>query len=244
MKIDVYGAIFFDLYIFGDKPHESKIYEMPGGSGFNIAYLLYKLGYDVHFNSFLGDDFKGEYIYNIIPFKNIERKKEKTATFISKNDIPIAVERKINDSVFDKLEKKSNIAVITTELSKKELIKIEKLNYETIFFDIGPRPFISNDIFSNAIVFGTEKECEYRECDIIKMGIKGIKYKDKIFESNGSKAKYKTGLGDIFDAFFIHYYLKTNNIESSIIKAISKVEKVLDVPGPYNKINSLDKSKY
>ncbi|KAF2955917.1 carbohydrate kinase [Marinitoga sp. 38H-ov] len=241
MKIDVYGAVFYDIYIFGEKPHESEILEMPGGSAFNIAYLLYNLGHEVNLNSFLGYDYRGDILNKLIPFKNLDRKNEKTAIFISKNEIPIAVERKINDCEFIKLEKKSDIAIITTELSKKELKKIEKLNYDFIFFDIGPRPYISKDIFNNAFVIGNEKECEYRNCDIVKIGIKGVEYKNKIFESNNKEAKYKIGLGDIFDGFFIHFYLKFNNIELAIKEAIKEVEKVLIIPGAYNKINSLIK---
>ncbi|WP_129409587.1 PfkB family carbohydrate kinase [Marinitoga lauensis] len=89
MNIDVYGALFYDIYIYGEKPHESQIIEIPGGSGFNIAYLLYKLGYNISFNGFIGNDLKGKYLKDIIPFKNIQVKEKKTATFISKNDIPL-----------------------------------------------------------------------------------------------------------------------------------------------------------
>ncbi|WGS64458.1 carbohydrate kinase family protein [Marinitoga aeolica] len=238
MEIDVYGATFYDIYILGDAPHNSKIIEIPGGSGFNIAYTLYKLGYEINFNSFIGNDHKGKYLEDMIPFK-LEKVEEKTATFISRNGNPLAVERKINDSNFKKIEKKSDVAIITTELSIKELIEIEKLGYKKIFFDIGPRPFIAENIFNNAFVLGTEKECKYRNCNLIKLGNRGIKFNNEIYNSNGKIAKYKTGLGDIFDAFFIHYILNNYSIEEAIKISIDKVEKVLDIPGAYNKINYL-----
>ncbi|SHF34599.1 Sugar or nucleoside kinase, ribokinase family [Marinitoga hydrogenitolerans DSM 16785] len=238
MKVDVYGAIFYDIYIYGDEPHNSKIIEVPGGSGFNIAYLLYKLGYEINFKGFLGNDYKGEYLKRIIPF-HPEVKNEKTAVFISKNDIPIAVERKINESEYNDLRKNADIAIITTEISKEELKRIEKLNYKKVFFDIGPRPFISNGIFEKAFIIGTENECKYRKCDVIKIGEKGVIYKKKIFSSNKKIANYKIGLGDIFDGLFIDNYLKRKSIESSIINAIKRLEKVLDMPTAYNKIKAL-----
>ncbi|OQY10467.1 MAG: hypothetical protein B6I29_01320 [Marinitoga sp. 4572_148] len=159
MKIDVYGAIFYDIYIYGNKPHESQMIEVPGGSGFNIAYLLHKLGH-------IGNDFKGDFLKKIIPFENIELKEGKTAIFISKNDIPVGVERRINDSVFANLNKTSEIAIITTEISRNEIKRIEKLNYDQVFFDIGPRPYISKNLFKDAFVIGTHEECKFRKCDI------------------------------------------------------------------------------
>lgn len=239
MKIDVYGAIFYDIYIYGNKPHESQMIEVPGGSGFNIAYLLHKLGHEVYFHGFIGNDFKGEFLKKIVPFKNIELKEEKTAIFISKNDIPVGVERKINDSVFADLNKTSEIAIITTEISRDEIKRIEKLNYDRIFFDIGPRPFISKNLFKDAFVIGTHEECKFRKCDITKVGIKGVIFKGDIYKSNGISAKYKIGLGDIFDGFFIHYRLNNFSIEDAIKKSIEKVEQVLDIPTAYNKINAL-----
>lgn len=239
MKIDIYGAIFYDVYIYGEKPHEVEIIENPGGSGFNIAYLLYKLGHEISFNGFIGNDLKGKYLKEIVPFKDIEVKEKKTAIFISKNDNPIGIERKINDSKYSNLEKKSDVAIITTEISKNELKNIEKLNYKKVFFDIGPRPFIAKNIFKNAFILGTEEECKYRNCDLIKQGNKGVKFNNKIYNSNGKIAKCKTGLGDIFDGFFIHYILNNYHIEKAIKNSIDKVEKVLDIPGAYNKINYL-----
>ncbi|GAB6189536.1 PfkB family carbohydrate kinase [Marinitoga arctica] len=238
MKIDVYGAIFYDIYIVGDEVHNSEIIEIPGGSGFNIAYTLFKLGYEITLNAFIGKDFKGRYLEEIIPFK-LQKVSGKTATFISKNEKPIAVERKINDNDFGKIEKKSNIAVITTELSRNMLIKIEKMNYDRVFFDIGPRPFISKNILKNSFTIGNSKECKIRKCNVIKMGKDGVIYNNKIYHSNGKKAKYSIGLGDIFDAFFIHYNLMGNSFEKSIEKSIKEVERVLNIPGAFNKINCI-----
>ncbi|KLO23813.1 hypothetical protein X275_01615 [Marinitoga sp. 1197] len=242
MKIDIYGALFYDMYIFGEKVHEVKIFEMPGGSGFNIAYTLYKLGHNVKFNSFIGYDRRGKHLRSIIPFKNLEEKKKNTALFISKNEIPVAIERSINDCNFKELKKEADIAIITTELSLKTLEKINKLNYQHIFLDIGPRPFILKQaisIFNNAFIIGNEQECRFKKCNLTKLGMKGILYNNKKYKSNGKKAMYSTGLGDIFDALFIHYLFETKSYEKAIINSIKKTEKVLDIPGPYNKINHI-----
>ncbi|WP_129409586.1 hypothetical protein [Marinitoga lauensis] len=94
-------------------------------------------------------------------------------------------------------------------------------------------------MFKNAFILGTNNECIVRECDIIKLGNKGIMFKGNIYKSNEILAKYKTGLGDIFDGFFIHYMLNDYSIKKAIKNSIKKVEKVLDIPGAFNKINSL-----
>ncbi|AEX85030.1 sugar kinase, ribokinase [Marinitoga piezophila KA3] len=243
MKIDVYGAIFYDIYIYGEEPHKSEILEFPGGSGFNISYTLYKLGNEVYFNGVIGNDFKGNFLKEKTPFKNIkEIKNQETAVFISKNDIPLAVKRKINDIEFSDFEKHGEVAVITSEISIKNIEKILALNYDYIFIDIGPRPFLINDIsFSeNVFILGNENEAKLfnKKIDIIKAGIRGVYYNNKLYPSNGKKAKYTTGLGDIFDAFFIDNYIKNFDIENSVYNAITAVEKVLDIPTPYQKIES------
>ncbi|KUK82855.1 MULTISPECIES: PfkB family carbohydrate kinase [Petrotoga] len=242
--IDVIGGIFLDIYILkNDGNHNSKILQLPGGSALNVAIGLARLGHNVRMFGNVGKDFVGEFLLEKLSFHSvnvewIKKVDQHTATFITMNEKPIAVDRRINDLDLIIPKKKSEYLFITTETNERIINSNIFLNYKKTFFDIGPRPKLIDKKCENVFFIGNEKECKdfLFTCDVVKLGKKGAKWGEKIVALSGRKASYQIGMGDVFDTVFIDGIL--NNIEKEQIlhNAVNATQKVSEYLGAYNKI--------
>ena len=96
MTIHVFGRIFMDLFIFGEKVHNSKIVETPGGSALNASLGFSLLGMKTYLHASYGTDHFNEVIESVLHQYNVQtqyliQQKEPTNRFVSKNGVPLAV---------------------------------------------------------------------------------------------------------------------------------------------------------
>ncbi|KAF2959729.1 PfkB family carbohydrate kinase [Thermotoga sp. 38H-to] len=212
MKIAVVGGTFWDIFVFGEKPHSSIIKESPGGSGLNVAYGLFLLGHTVDFYSNIGDDWRGKQIIEILERASFDISHMftiqggKTGIFIAQDDRPIAVDPGVNRREM-KLSSLSeyDIVFVTGEVSEKTIRKICE-NARNVILDVGPGArFDTTNL--NALVIGNEHECSFRRCDVVKMDSKGARWGEVYVPGNGIPYTHSIGLGDLFDIVFVHNLL-------------------------------------
>lgn len=252
MKILVFGGIFWDVFIYGNEPHEAEILEMPGGSGLNIAYGLFKQGFDVHFYSNIGSDWRGKEIkriladdkFNISHIKTLND--TKTGHHIALNDKPIAVDRGANKEKIDvPVIEKADVCVINTEIPKEVILDVLKIPSKLAVVDLGPRPVISPEELKKScdtelLLIGTEKECN-GACDIVKLGPKGAQVRDKLIPSDTFIYPYTVGAGDAFDITFITLYLRTRDMLFATRSAVEASQKMTrEVKGAFSKAKALE----
>lgn len=239
MKIDVFGAVFLDMYLYGER-FKSEIIESIGGSGLNVAFGLHLLGNDVYFHGNIGDDDRKSYIFNILdkykfPKENILVEKGKTGLFIAKDDNVISMERGVNELRlgFDVSNIHGEYAFLTTELDKESIERILSLNWKKIFIDVGPRPFILKDIKlpENVIKIGNKDETDIIDCDIIKLGPSGAKWDEVFIEGDKKIYPYTIGAGDLFDSILIDSLTKGKSKEESLEKAVKYSEISCSIKG-------------
>jgi bifunctional ADP-heptose synthase (sugar kinase/adenylyltransferase) len=144
--------------------------------------------------------------------------------------------KKINLDVLNKLKIEDFSAIIFSDYNKGYLDR-DSIIYLFSYFENYDIPVFvdskKNDIscFSKCFLKINEHEYQkainiHKDCKlIVTMGEKGAKYKDKIFPSNKlnindvTKIGDRCGAGDTFLAGLIHQFIKTKDIESSIIFA-------------------------
>lgn len=250
--IDIIGGIFIDVYIFKDNEyyiHGSNIMIIPGGSGLNVAIGLSKLGHKVRIFGNIGNDFMGEYCLKIlseyaVDTNWIQKLNYPTPTFITINEKPLAVSRKAADIDILLSKNKADYLFITTEVNSNIVNSSIFMNYKKTFFDIGPRPKIITKKYENVIYIGNEKECEIFSfnCDIVKLGLNGVRWGDIKLEGNKKEAPYKIGMGDVFDIFLIDGILNNKEKEIILKSAMNKSESVMKELGALNKIIKFSKS--
>lgn len=216
MKIDVFGAIFLDRYIYKEK-NETETIESFGGSGLNIAVGLHMLGYDVYFRGNIGKDVRRIKILEDLkaykfPVEGISIKEGETGLFVTKNDKVLSVERGVNANslTIKRDELMGEYAVITTELNKTNIQELLDYKWEKIFLDVGPRPHILRGIQlpQNVIKIGNAIENETIPCDIVKLGPDGAVWNNIKVSGNASKLPYTIGAGDLFDTIVIDGFIK------------------------------------
>lgn len=130
-----------------------------------------------------------------------------------------------------KLEEiKNSDAVIVSDYDKGFLSDrvLEKITWESKFSIIDSKRKINSNLIT-CFDFIKLNESEYRRCNVneyhlkkilITLGAQGAKYLNKIFPSSNPKETIDvSGAGDTFTAAFTLKYLKTKNVEESIIFA-------------------------
>ncbi|TYB93742.1 MAG: carbohydrate kinase [Kosmotoga sp.] len=254
-KIVVFGGTFLDVFIYGDEPHDAKIIESPGGSGLNIAFGLFKLGFEVEFISNIGNDWKGKQIlsqlrgygFNIHGMNILE---ERTGYHISKEDIPIAVDRGVNKLPLrikkDSIER-ADIVIINTEIALHSFREICGNFSGKLFIDMGPlfnirRADISINRNADAIFIGNHNMGNVEDFDIIKRGANGASWNDIEIKGNGKEYPYKVGAGDIFDVVFISSLLTGKTERESLENAVKiSQDMTKEVRGAFKKVLGLHK---
>ncbi|MDK2946608.1 PfkB family carbohydrate kinase [Geotoga petraea] len=248
--IDVYGGIFLDIYVNGEKPHEKNIDIFPGGSGFNIALGLSILNNDVRFIGNIGNDlFKTkineEFEKNNINIDYLKINDGKSDVFISENEKPFAVQRKNNDLEIDIPKKLSEYAFVNSEINPKSLNRILELDYRIIFIDTGPRHFLLNEYYKKKNHFlisnSNNNNITHEKCDLLKMDLKGFCYNNKFYSSNGKELTYKFGTGDLLDVLVIDSLIKNNLSHEKLMSFTKIIENTNKIKGAFNKILLLTK---
>jgi len=242
IEIHVFGNIFFDVLSYGEKVHESDVITMPGGSGFNVAYGLTLIGYEVYLHSVYGNDELGDYIRNHIKKntmsdKYINRSDGKTGIFVSHNDRPVSVRKGLNFNKkinYDDIDFKKCICVLmATEMSKNNRDTILSKKWFKTFVDIGP----NCDNFINAdFIIGNENECINKKCNIIKMGKNGARYDDLHLPGSGRELPYTIGAGDVFDCAIIDSFIREEDKHEMLKSAVDISQESCLIPGSSEKM--------
>ena len=238
MNIHFFGGTFRDTLIYSNEPHNSEVYDLFGGSAFNMASIAVIFFENVFLHSSIGTDwsvsFKKENQRIRTDFLTVSET-FRTARFISVNNEVLAVDRKILDQYsideLSNIDSESDVAVLTTELSKKNIQTVLSKKWFKLFIDAGPRPYLIDikDI-EDAFVLGNRKEASVVNCDIIKCGHNGAIYKNTIFSSDNIIYKYPIGCGDIFDAIFICAVLKGIPYDQAVRNAVNVASICSSVP--------------
>lgn len=152
MNLHFFGGVFRDTLIYTNETHNSEVYDLFGGSAFNMASIAVNFFDNVFLHSSIGTDwsvsFKKENQRIRTDFLTVSERL-KTARFISVNNEVLAVERKILDQhIIDRLfniDFESDVAVLTTELCKKSIQTVLSKKWFKLFIDAGPRPYLIED---------------------------------------------------------------------------------------------------
>jgi len=251
MKIAVFGGTFWDVYIYGQQVHKAEVIEMCGGSGLNIAFGLWRLGFDIEFFSNVGSDYRADLILEelrALGFKNNIRKIHgKTGLHIAYNDVPIAVNRGVNEldvPVIQELLNDCDCVFLNGEIPSSCAKKIIELCREKkIFVDVGPLANFDFDLKQAArdiLVIGNEKECSRINCDVVKLGPKGAVFGSIKISGDGRDYVYRTGCGDVFDVVLMANLLNNEKISVALNRAVKEAEKMArTVKGAFSKMKNL-----
>lgn len=248
MTIHVFGRIFMDLFIFGEKVHNSKIVETPGGSALNASLGFSLLGMKTYLHASYGTDLFNEVIESVLHQYNVQtqyliQQKEPTNRFVSKNGVPLAVSVAPEPS-FNHLNitgEDDYCLLFATETSQDTLERVLTVPWKGLFIDLGPK-FVYNSFvykIDNAIILGNEKEAEKNHCDVIKLGKKGARWHEISVPGNGKTLPYTTGAGDLFDVVFIYNFLKKTSSTKTLKEAVYLSQKACMIPGSSTKVEIL-----
>ncbi|MFO7881266.1 MAG: PfkB family carbohydrate kinase [Kosmotogaceae bacterium] len=257
-KIVVFGGTFLDVFIYGDDPHDARIIESPGGSGLNIAFGLFRLGFDVEFISNIGNDWKGKeilsrlrnYKFNIHGMNVL---KERTGYHISKEDKPIAVDRGVNKlplRIKEDSVERADIVIINTEIALHSFKEICSSFTGKLFIDMGPlfnirRADININKNADAIFIGNHDLGEIEEFDIIKKGSGGASWNEIQIEGDRKEYPYRVGAGDVFDVVLITSLLMGKTERESLEYAVMiSQDMTKEIKGAFNKVLNLHKKSF
>ena len=253
VNIGVFGGTLADIYIYGEEPHRSEILELPGGSGLNIAFGLFSIGYNVDFFTNIGSDYRGDFLLSVLrgcdfPTEHMEIVDQKTGFHIAFNDRTIGVERganrlpidigKVDFTVYD-------LIVVNTEIpveSVKEIFFTAKSN---VFFDVGPRAGVDlkfeKEIAGRSVLtVGNSLECKGKTCDVVKLGRAGARWGELMANGNNETYSYTIGTGDTFDVVLIDGLLKGQEERAALKRAVKISQNLArDTPGAFNKMRAL-----
>ncbi|WP_296905228.1 PfkB family carbohydrate kinase [Thermotoga sp.] len=224
------------------------IKESPGGSGLNVAYGLFLLGYDVDFYSNVGNDHRGKHIVKILNDKGFDIscmriiRSGRTGLFIAFNDKPLAVEPGVNREKVDvPLTMDDYDLVFATGEVPEETLEIVCKRGHNVVIDIGPRAKIDTTDLK-VLVIGNEEECSRTRCDVVKMGPKGARWGDLVAAASGEPFPYSLGLGDLFDAVLIHGLIRGRSRNEALEEAVEYTQLFgqKDPVTPFERISQLE----
>lgn len=248
MVIHIFGRIFMDLFIYGEKVHECKIIETPGGSGLNASLGFSLLGMKTYLHAVYGTDHFSEAIESVIHYygvqtKYVHQQDEPTNRFVSKNGEALAASVKPGPvfKIPTQSSKDDYCLIFATETNQETLEKVLNISWKRLFIDLGPK--YSHHLFSNtandAIIIGNEKEAVKNSCDVIKLGKNGAKWHEISVRGNGETLPYTTGAGDLFDVVFVYNFLKGTSRHETLKEAVHLSQKACMIPGSSKKVELL-----
>jgi len=248
MTVHVFGRIFMDLFIYGEKVHQCKIYETPGGSALNASLGFSLLGMETYLHASYGTDHFSQTIKSTISQYGVRthfliQLCKPTNRFISKNGEALAA--KVNPDPDFEIPLENNkddyCLVFATETNPKTLENIINIPWKGLFIDLGPKyaqnPFPHE--LNDAMIIGNEKESIFNACDVIKLGKNGAKWHDISVPGNGHELPYTTGAGDLFDVVFICSLLKNTTRIETLKEAVHLSQKACMIPGSSTKVEIL-----
>jgi len=248
MIIHVFGRIFMDLFIFGEKVHNSKIVETPGGSALNASLGFSLLGMKTYLHASYGTDHLNETIESVIHKYNVQtqyliQKNEPTNRFVSKNGTPLAVSVAPEPpfKLLPETAEEDYCLLFATETNRDTLERVLTVPWKGLFIDLGPK-FVHNPFvykIDHAIIIGNEKEAQKNNCDVIKLGKNGARWHEISVPGNGKALPYTTGAGDLFDVVFIYNFLKETPPIETLEEAVHLSQKACMIPGSSTKVELL-----
>jgi hypothetical protein len=244
MEVHVFGAAFWDVFIESEAIHSKDIWDMPGGSGLNIALALHFLGHCVQFRAVLGADSAG---YGIARFletvgmdlSGLQWTDGATGLLVSKRQKALSV--RIPPKEAQKLPKmdgsESDFAVaLPTEISHTVFSEIIEAPWECLVADWGPRGKAESPKAKGPTLWiGNEDECRSHTCDIIKMGPFGARWGVITVAGSGEALPYPVGAGDLFDAIVVDGIIRDVEKERILKEAVRLSEIACQIPGSSSK---------
>ncbi len=248
MAIHVFGRIFMDLFIYGEKVHQSKIVETPGGSALNASLGFSLLGMETYLHAAFGTDHFSEAIKSAIQQYGVQtqyliQQNQPNNRFISKNGEALAasVTPDPDFKLPSTIGKEDYCLIFATEINQKTLESLLTIPWKSLFIDLGPKyahiPFANER--NDAIIIGNEDEAEHNPCDVVKLGKNGAKWHAVSVPGNGQTLPYTTGAGDLFDVVFIYNFLKENSPFETLKEAVHLSQKACMIPGSSTKVEIL-----
>jgi len=247
LKIAIIGGTFWDIFIYGEEAHRVEILQSPGGSGLNVAFGLYRLGFEVAFFSNLGRDLYASEIVRILQGFGFETcgmkvREGETGLHIALNEKPVGVNRGVNrlQVEFDALSE-YDFVFVNCEVPPETIRRVCREAKE-VFLDLGPLSSVDPaDMDGKIFVIGNERECSKKRCDVIKLGPKGARWGEVFVRGNGVESPYRIGSGDVFDVVFLALLLKGKEKREIMEWAVSVSQDLSGrVKGAFNKMLSLE----
>ncbi|MFP4460794.1 MAG: PfkB family carbohydrate kinase [Thermotogota bacterium] len=248
MTIHVFGRVFMDLFIYGEKIHNCKIVETPGGSALNASLGFSVLGLPTFIHAAYGRDHNGEFIRKMIDEYGVKTdyllcQSEPTNRFISKNGKAIAASVASNPlfEIPETIGKDDYCLLFATETGQETVRRVLTIPWKGLFIDLGPKYTYNRFSYKpdKATIIGNEVEAENNFCDVVKMGKKGARWHEDFVPGNGKDLPFTTGAGDLFDVVFIYNIITGKTVTETLKEAISLAQKACMIPGSSTKIQIL-----
>ncbi len=248
MDVHVFGAAFWDLFIESRTIHSKEIWDMPGGSGLNIATALHFLGHRVRFHAVVGADSAGHGIARFLETLGMDRSGLQwtdgaTGLFVSKMQKAISVRIPPKEAQnFPKVDgpQSAFALALPTEISHTVFSEVIQVPWECLVVDRGPLGMAESPKGNRPTLWiGNEDECRSRSCDIVKMGAFGARWGAVTVAGSGEALPYTVGAGDLFDAVVVDGIIRKIEKEWIVKEAVRLSEIACQIPGSSSKAIAL-----
>lgn len=222
-RILVLGGYLEDIQVYG-RGHRASITNRPGGSAYNVAFCLSKLGLDV---LFLGCFDQGE--NRDWPFESL--RVDKTCAhgkFLYSGREVLAVQRPTRPALVEELvdllrEEKFSLVYATLEIGVAAAMIAREITCDYRLLDPSPQlEFTTLEDFESFdfILANDHMELEDRKGNLlVKAGSSGVIYAGHKY-SPPARGKDKFGSGDLFGAVFSRGLLKGLAVEKAVREAV------------------------
>ena len=236
-RILVVGGYLKDVEII-DYGHRAKIAVRPGGSAFNVAFCLSKLGFKVLFISCFEPGENREW-----PFDSLRANRNCSGgTFVYRGMDVLAVKRPslvtLSEEVLSLIGSESFALVYATlDIGLKAAVSVSSLESSAKIVDPSPQIEFRDiaDLEGFDFIIGNDymKLREGSAKLIVKASSEGVLYRGKVFPPP-EKGRDKFGSGDLFGAFFSRFLLEGLPVERAIERAVeeSSAYCMTDLPLP------------